>query len=474
MAISFCGYDGNTPIDMIRNEFKDGEKVQEIVSSYFTSEGARDAMLALILGGCNNSHFIKYRWPNSNGRSTWVQAVTNYIGDNVAAYKPHLTTFDNQSNATLDDLLNYINNPNTTIKNKAALLKVLDQEYKPSLQKGSSTTKIVAWDNCLKHSKQIIFYGPPGTGKTRKAKIEAAKLVRSNKLNNRDALNAAKKIMQDAEDENYGQIQFIQFHPGYSYNDFMETIDITGQGNGDRIFKKIANTAREDAEKKTYVLIIDEINRANVSEVLGELLYGLEYRDKSFTTGVSNSEFSVPDNLYIIGTMNTADKSLQTLDYAVRRRFSFIEVKAVKPKAIDSAEEKNGCYKIEGNEQGDEKFFLRAVFECVRQDVKSSVARGIEAEDIMPGISYFIVDSIEGQYDEEHLDYKMKHELIPLLKEYMKDGMFSKRKKIYENKSLIELIQNNRYFDRIKSIVEEMQDDESSSLGRRLERTKDN
>lgn len=107
------------------------------------------------------------------------------------------------------------------------------------------------------------------------------------------------------------QIQIVQFHPSYSYNEFMETIDARGV-NKDGVFKKIASDARNDPDKK-YVLIIDEINRANVSEILGELLYGIEYRGQEITTGISNDDFSVPENLYIIGTMNTADRSLQAL-----------------------------------------------------------------------------------------------------------------------------------------------------------------
>ena len=129
----------------------------------------------------------------------------------------------------------------------------------------------------------------------------------------------------------------------------METIDARGV-NKDGVFKKIASDARNDPDKK-YVLIIDEINRANVSEILGELLYGIEYRGQEITTGISNDDFSVPENLYIIGTMNTADRSLQALDYAVRRRFTFKKVKAElpdpkPPKQKEDVKDK-GCYEIE-------------------------------------------------------------------------------------------------------------------------------
>ena len=250
------------------------------------------------------------------------------------------------------------------------------------------------------------------------------------------------------------QIQIVQFHPSYSYNEFMETIDARGI-NKDGVFKKIANDARNHPDKK-YVLIIDEINRANVSEVLGELLYGIEYRGQEITTGISNDDFSVPENLYIIGTMNTADRSLQALDYAVRRRFTFKKVKSELPKPKQQEEDvKNkGCYEISNGQ-----FFCQNIFKKVQEDVMKSVARGIDPEDIMPGISYFLVngkdkksESDPDSYDEEHRKYKMKYELIPLLREYAKNGMFTKRKKLDINgKSLVEVLYDNTYFDYLEN-----------------------
>ena len=205
---------------------------------------------------------------------------------------------------------------------------------------------------------------------------------------------------------------------------------------------EFAEQARLDREKP-YVLIIDEINRANVSEVLGELLYGIEYREVDITTETSGKSFSVPENLYIIGTMNTADHSLQNLDYAVRRRFDFEKLKSEEPETIHEGEA-----------------FLKDAFKMVQEDVKTSEARGIDPEDIMPGISYFMINTDgNGDYDQEHFDYKMKYELIPLLKEYVKDGMFTKRKKIHNNLSLTELLQKEQYFGRIKNSLEVKRDE---------------
>lgn len=295
-------------------------------------------------------------------------------------------------------------------------------------------------------SKNIVFYGPPGTGKTRRAKISAVKIIEKvteedNKSNEIEDL----KKFKEYRDE--GRIQIVQFHPGYSYNDFIESIDITEKNYVRGIFKEFAKTAQDNKPNK-YVLIIDEINRANVSEVLGELLYGIEYREEEITIGISNDSFSVPDNLYIIGTMNTADRSLQALDYAVRRRFAFEKMKAedMIPQN-DGKKDNNYYYQI----AGEKKYFLEKAFEQVKEDVEKSVARGIIPEDIMPGASYFIVNEEDDKYDEEHFKYKMEYELIPLLKEYIKDGLFTTRKKISKegDKSLIELLREGNYFERI-------------------------
>lgn len=328
------------------------------------------------------------------------------------------------------------------LKNKLIKEKIIDNRI---------NNKIVPLS---KYSKQIIFYGPPGTGKTRRAKISAVKIIEKvteedNKSNEIEDL----KKFKEYRDE--GCIQIVQFHPGYSYNDFIESIDITEKNYVRGIFKEFVKTAQKKENKsKKYVLIIDEINRANVSEVLGELLYGIEYRKEKITIGISNDSFFVPDNLYIIGTMNTADRSLQTLDYAVRRRFAFEKMKAECPAPQNDREKDKKYYQIAGD-----KYFLKSAFEQVKEDVEKSVARGIDSEDIMPGASYFIVngkDKEDDKYDEEHFKYKMEYELIPLLKEYIKDGLFTARKKISKegDKSLIELLREGNYFERIVQELE--------------------
>lgn len=158
----------------------------------------------------------------------------------------------------------------------------------------------------LLHSKrQVIFYGPPGTGKTYVARRLAAVLAGSSE-----------------------RVRLIQFHPSYAYEDFVEGYRPSGDGAGFRLvpgpLKRIADQARNDSSS-TYVLIIDEINRGNVAKVFGELYFLLEYRDERIQLQYApDTPFDLPENLWILGTMNTADRSIALMDAALRRRFYFV------------------------------------------------------------------------------------------------------------------------------------------------------
>jgi 5-methylcytosine-specific restriction protein B len=157
--------------------------------------------------------------------------------------------------------------------------------------------------------KQIIFYGPPGTGKTYLATLLARHLT---------------------ED---GAVKLVQFHPSYTYEDFFEGFRPSPGTDGSLTFTLRAGPFRDFAEvaaanpSTAYILIIDEINRANLAKVFGELYFLLEYRDSSISLQYSpDKEFTLPQNLFIIGTMNTADRSIARIDTAMRRRFSFVEL----------------------------------------------------------------------------------------------------------------------------------------------------
>ncbi len=126
--------------------------------------------------------------------------------------------------------------------------------------------------------------------------------------------------------------QTIQFHESYGYEDFVYGIKPQYNPETDQtLFRPVAGVflkfceavAKDPNPSDRYVLVIDEVNRAKISRVFGELLYLLEYRDRSVTLQ-SGEEFSIPKNLYIVGTMNTSDKSIALVDYALGRRFAFV------------------------------------------------------------------------------------------------------------------------------------------------------
>jgi DNA polymerase III delta prime subunit len=155
--------------------------------------------------------------------------------------------------------------------------------------------------------KQLVFYGPPGTGKTLVAQVLAEHLTAEG-----------------------GMWQLAQFHPSYSYEDFMEGYRPNVSDDGLVTYelrqgplRRIAEEARDDPANP-YVLIVDEINRGNIPKIFGELLFLLEYRDEPIALQYSEEPFSLPPNLFLIGTMNTADRSIALVDAALRRRFYFI------------------------------------------------------------------------------------------------------------------------------------------------------
>ena len=177
-------------------------------------------------------------------------------------------------------------------------------------------------------NKAIILYGPPGTGKTYSAKeLICSELGISNK-----ELEDF-KFTESTPVKEKGAWALVQFHPNYTYEDFIGgispcltsgTLSYTLKTG---IFKRICDEAsKTDNSGKKFIIVIDEINRADLSSVFGELMYALEYRDEPISIPNFQDKFVIPSNVYIIGTMNSIDKSLVTFDLALRRRFGFIKI----------------------------------------------------------------------------------------------------------------------------------------------------
>lgn len=243
--------------------------------------------------------------------------------------------------------------------------------------------------NVLNKKKNIILEGAPGVGKTYMAK----RLVYS---------------LMGEKDKN--RIEFLQFHQSYSYEDFVE--GYRPNDNGFSLEKGMFYLFCKKAEKhkeKDFYLIIDEINRGNLSKIFGELLMLIENgkREETVSLVYSGEKFSVPNNLYIIGLMNTADRSLAIIDYALRRRFSFIRLEP----AFSNEKFKESFAKGFNNQFKDIITLIEKLNEYIEED--KSLGTGFKI-----GHSYFCNIENGTKQDIENI---IRYEIIPLLEEYWFD-----------------------------------------------------
>ena len=243
----------------------------------------------------------------------------------------------------------------------------------------------------IHNKKNVILQGAPGVGKTYAA----------NRL--------AYSIMGE---KNKDRVMMVQFHQSYSYEDFIEGFRPSSDSNGFEIkkgsFYNFCKKASDDIENE-YFFIIDEINRGNLSKIFGELFMLIEKdkRGNPLQLLYSDEKFSVPKNVYIIGMMNTADRSLAMLDYALRRRFSFFEMKP----AFD--QQKFVEYRMKLNSS---KF--NNLIECVKKLNESITSDDSLGEGFCVGHSYFCELP---EANDRVLHNIVEYELIPLLKEYWFD-----------------------------------------------------
>lgn len=250
-----------------------------------------------------------------------------------------------------------------------------------------------------------IIYGPPGTGKTYST-VEYALAILENipfeeiKWNSNDRTAQMEKYNQYLRNK---QIVFTTFHQNYEYEDFIQGVRQDPNSSHisfrlyDGIFKRISDLALED-DKKNYVIIIDEINRGNISKVFGELITLIENdkrwgeENQTSITLQSGDIFAVPNNLYIIGTMNSADKSISLIDAALRRRFKFIE------------------------KYPDKSVISDDTLKSFMTDLNDCLVDSLENPDLLIGQSFFI-----GKTSDDLSDI-LNDNIIPLLYEYNFDN----------------------------------------------------
>jgi 5-methylcytosine-specific restriction protein B len=186
-------------------------------------------------------------------------------------------------------------------------------------------------EGILRRKGQVVLYGPPGTGKTYRAIGIARELAARHVF--RKSFVALREAEQGEVEGAAGLVRLCSFHPGYGYEDFIEGLrprTVNGQmvfEPRDGIFKRLCADARKHPDRH-FFLVVDEINRGDVPRIFGELITVIEQdkRGIAITLPVTGSSFVVPRNVFLVGTMNTADRSILLLDTALRRRFGFIEL----------------------------------------------------------------------------------------------------------------------------------------------------
>ena len=316
--------------------------------------------------------------------------VTNYP-DLKAAFKKLWLPFDKFMFLAAATIYEIDKSSPISFKTQTGICRIhktyVRQPMQTLFEQSEKMQNVAVVANLLKAKGQVILQGPPGTGKTWLAERVAEKLAA-------------------AED-----VKLVQFHPAYAYEDFVRGITAQTDDEGhlrygpkNKILADFAARAAK-APERSFVLIIDEINRANLPSVLGELIYALEYRGKRVESVYGDEETGdlgliLPKNLLVIGTMNTSDRSVGHLDYAIRRRFAFV------PVLPDVS--------VIADEAGKRLFgAVAALFE------KEFLAPEFERDQVQPGHSYFMTKANEGLT----LAQKLNYEVRPLLQEYLRDGV---------------------------------------------------
>jgi MoxR-like ATPase len=256
-------------------------------------------------------------------------------------------------------------------------LDTLDQFFEDT---GIENKTLERWVNAIERKGQAILYGPPGTGKTYLAERLAQYLIGGSD----------------------GFKEVVQFHPAYAYEDFIQGIRPQPREDGTLNYPIVRGRFlefcdRANSRQGTCVLIIDEINRANLARVFGELMYLLEYRDRDMKLSVGGT-LKIPPNVRIIGTMNTADRSIALVDHALRRRFAFLALSPDYEILRRYHQKKSNNFPVEA-----------LISELTR--LNNQLDRHYQV-----GISFFLRDNLKDEIEDI-----WKMEILPYLEEYFFD-----------------------------------------------------
>ena len=379
------------------NEMKDGDVI-------FAKKG-RHAIVGrgIVIGGYQYDesreeykHVRSVKWTDSGEWTFSYQQVLKTLTD-ITKYPDYVKKL----NAMIDSDVEVVES-SMSIENEP----YTDEDFLEEVYMDKDRLEML--QRLIRNKKNIILQGAPGVGKTFCAK------------------RLAYTLMGEKDDN---RIEFVQFHQNYSYEDFVMGYKPIEGGSFELkkgVFYDFCQKAKVDAEKD-YFFIIDEINRGNLSKIFGELLMLIEkdYRGDAVTMAYSDEKFHVPANVHIIGMMNTADRSLAMIDYALRRRFSFVE--------IAPGFNSDGFIKYQKN-LNSSKFdklikCIADLNEKIRKD--DSLGSGFEI-----GHSYFCNQE---SIDDNWLHSVIEFDIIPMLQEYW----FDDRSKADEWRNTLEMIFND-------------------------------